>query len=173
MSDPKQPTFLVSAHSEPVVVRVNGKANYLNCSNFREFMEQMVHNGRNKFAVDFEHCKGMDSTFLGILAGTAIDLREQDPSGVLLVCNLSERNRELIRNLGLQALLFIDADLPKGERAVYQERNEKFSELEDKEISDARNVLEAHRNLVKANEKNEAKFQNVIAFLKNQVEPDS
>lgn len=173
MSDPKQPTFLVSAYSEPVVVQINGKANYLNCNNFREFMEKMVSDGKSRFALDFEHCKGMDSTFLGILAGTALQLRQQEPPGILLICNLSERNHELICNLGLQALLSIDAELPEVECQPCDDSSKSFSELENKEVSDARNVLDAHQNLVKADEQNAAKFQDVIAFLKNQVESDS
>lgn len=173
MSDPKQPTFLVSAYSEPVVVRINGKANYMNCNNFREFMEKMVKDGKSRFALDFAECKGMDSTFLGILAGTALELRRQDPPGVLLICNLSERNHELICNLGLQSLLSIDAELPEGKCPPCEDSAKEFSELENKEVSDARNVLNAHQNLVKADEGNASKFQDVIAFLKNQVESDS
>lgn len=167
MSDPKQPIFLVCADAEPVAVRINGKANYLNCNHFREFMEKMVRKGKSHFVLDFEHCKGVDSTFLGILAGTAIDLRRLNPAGVLLVCNLNERICKLIRDLGLQALLSIDAELPE------KETNETFSELENEAVSDAREVLEAHRNLVEADQSNAAKFQDVIAFLKDQIEPNS
>ena len=75
MSDPAQPTYLVSAYSDPVVVKVNGKANYLNCNAFREFIETVITGGCRKLFIDFVDCKGMDSTFLGILAGTAIHLR--------------------------------------------------------------------------------------------------
>ena len=93
MSDPQQPTFLVSAYSEPVAVQIHGKANYLNCNNFREFMEKMVADGKRCFLLDFECCKGMDSTFLGILAGTALAAEKQTPAGKLTLCKLGERNR--------------------------------------------------------------------------------
>ena len=45
-----------------------------------------------------------------------------------------------------------------------------FSALKNVEVSDAKSVLSAHENLVKADTDNAAKFQDVIAFLKNQVE---
>lgn len=166
MSDPQQPTFLVSAYSEPVVVRINGKANYLNCNSFREFIEQMLSRGKHRFLVDFENCQGMDSTFLGILAGTALELKKKDPPGELTLCKLSERNQELITNLGLQNLLTISENDTEAESA-------KFDSLENEEVSDARNVLEAHENLAQADEHNVAKFQDVISFLKNQVEKDA
>ncbi|HAV13632.1 MAG TPA: anti-sigma factor antagonist [Opitutae bacterium] len=165
MSDPQQPTFLVSAYSEPVVVQINGKANYLNCNTFREFIETMLSNGKTQFVLDFTKCKGMDSTFLGILAGTALELKKLTPPGVFVVCNLGERNHELICNLGLQNLLTIGDDLPEG-------TNADFTELQNMEVSDARTVLEAHENLVSADNQNAAKFQDVISFLRNQVEQD-
>lgn len=166
MSDPQQPTFLVSAYSDPITVRINGKANYLNCNAFREFIEQMLAEGSHHFLVDFENCKGMDSTFLGILAGTALELKKQSPPGDLVLCKLSERNHELITNLGLQNLLTIsdqdsEGDTPTG-----------FDSLKNEEVSQAKDVLKAHENLAKADQQNVTKFQDVISFLKNQVEQD-
>ncbi len=169
MSDPQQPTFLVSAYSDPVAVRINGKANYLNCNNFREFMEKMVADGKRSFLLDFEHCRGMDSTFLGILAGTAIELQKQEPAGKLTLCKLGERNHDLICNLGLQTLLDI---LEPDEECGHRKEDNDFSSLENQEVSNAANVLKAHENLVHADDENAAKFQDVIAFLKNQVKSD-
>tara|TARA_B100000989_G_scaffold225060_1_gene172363 strand:+ start:1502 stop:2008 length:507 start_codon:yes stop_codon:yes gene_type:complete len=161
MSDPAQPTFLVSAYSDPVVVQVNGKANYLNCNAFREFIEKVIVGGSRKLFIDFEDCKGMDSTFLGILAGTAIQLRKLTPTGELIVGNLSERNYELICNLGLQNLLTISKDQAAASNA--------FDALKNQDVSDAKNILKAHENLTAADQENVGKFQDVIAYLRNQV----
>jgi anti-anti-sigma factor len=170
MSEPLQPTFLVSAYSDPVVVQINGKANYLNCNTFREFIEKIVSDKKSHIVLDFENCQGMDSTFLGILAGTALELRKQTPAGVLIICNLGERNHELVCNLGLQNLLTIGEDIPESPDAADAAA---FSALKNVAVSDVKNVLNAHENLVKADTQNAAKFQDVIAFLKNQVEPDN
>jgi anti-anti-sigma factor len=162
MSDLAQPTFLVSAYSDPIVVQVNGKANYLNCNAFREFIEKVIAGGSRKLFIDFENCKGMDSTFLGILAGTAIQLRKLTPLGELIVGNLSERNYELICNLGLQNLLIISKDQAAASKT--------FDALKNQEVSDAKNILKAHENLTAADQENVGKFQDVIAFLRNQVD---
>jgi anti-anti-sigma factor len=167
MSDPRQPTYLVSPKTNPVAIRIQGKANYLNCGSFRDFIDAMLQKGHRRFAFDLEKCNGMDSTFLGILAGLAIELRENEPYGVLLLCNLSQNIKELLNNLGLQTLLNIDNDLcgdSMGENA--------FTELNNEEISDARKVLEAHESLVKANQDNQEQFQDVIEFLRSQVNRD-
>lgn len=162
MSAPQQPTFLVSAYSDPVVVKINGKANYLNCNSFREFIQTIITNGSHHIFIDFEACKGMDSTFLGILAGTAIELRKLAPAGDLIVGNLGERNYELICNLGLQNLLTVSKDQAGS--------TETFDALQNQEVSDAKNILQAHENLTAADKGNVAKFQDVISFLRNQVE---
>ena len=88
-------------------------------------------------------------------------------TGVLIICNLGERNHELVCNLGLQNLLTIGEDIPNNPDAAAEAE---FSALKNVEVSDAKNVLSAHENLVKADTENAAKFQDVIAFLKNQVE---
>lgn len=163
MSDPQQPTFLVSAYTDPVVVKVNGKANYLNCNSFREFMETIIAGGSRHIFIDFDDCRGMDSTFLGILAGTAIELRKLKPSGELVIGRLSERNHELICNLGLQNLLTVSKEKKDDAGAA-------FDPLKNQEVSDAKNILKAHQNLTEADQGNVAKFQDVIAFLRNQVE---
>lgn len=162
MSDPQQPTFLVNAYGDPVAVKVVGKANYLNCNAFREFIETILAGNCRRIFIDFTKCRGMDSTFLGILAGTAIELRKLDPAGELVIGNLSERNHELICNLGLQNLLTVVDDAGSAD--------DDLSALENKEVSEAKEILQAHRNLTKADKENEAKFQDVIAFLQNQVE---
>ena len=167
MSEPQKPTFLVSAYTDPVIVQINGKANYLNCNAFREFIEKMVEENNSNIVLDLKHCAGMDSTFLGILTGTALELRKQTPVGILIICNLGERNKELVFNLGLQNLLTIDKDL---ECAASKTNKVEFAALKNMKVSDAREVLKAHENLVRADQKNAAKFQDVLAFLQNQTE---
>ena len=85
------------------------------------------------------------------------------PPGDLTLCHLSERNHELICNLGLQNLLNISENVEAENKAAYDS-------LQDEQVSDASKVLKAHENLTEANADNLTKFQDVIAFLKSQVE---
>lgn len=166
MSDTSIPsTFQVCTSADPLVVRINGKANYLNCNAFREFIDTMMNERKNRFVVEFTKCKGMDSTFLGILAGCALKLRSQEPPGALVLNNLSERNRELICNLGLQNLLTIAGDLESHDC-------ENFQQLDESQVTCAKEMLEAHQSLVEAEKANAAKFQDVITYLQNQVDAE-
>lgn len=164
MSESQKPIFQVSGFTDPVAIRVTGKANYLNCGSLRDFIDAMLLKGYKRFALDLKNCTGMDSTFMGILAGLAIKLNEQSPSGTVLLCNLNEHNDQLIHNLGLNKLLTLDSELCKN-----CEPDQPFTQLDNSEISDAEKMLEAHENLIKANKENSAEFEDVIAFLRNQI----
>jgi len=166
MADVPKPTFLVDATSDPVAIRVEGRASFQNSACLNDFFNELIGRGKTRFVMDFAECTSMDSTFLGVLAGLALQLRKQTPPGSLVLCRLGARNLELVRNLGLHRLLTVDtetADLKLATTAVLPNCPDKG------ELESARLVLAAHENLVAADEANRAKFQDVLAFLKNRV----
>ena len=163
-----KPTFLVDAYSDPVIVRIEGRAGFQNSSSLRDFITERLAQGKMRFILDFQRCASMDSTFMGVLAGAAIELRKKAPAeGSLVITRVGQRNLELMRNLGLHRLLTIDA----AEHALnFQNCNTPLEAKKCSEIENARMVLEAHENLVNADEGNRTKFQDVLAFLRNRVE---
>jgi anti-sigma B factor antagonist len=164
---PSKSVFLVDPYSDPVIVRIEGRASFQNCGGLREFVAQMIHGGKLRYVFDFMHCTSMDSTFLGVLAGMAIDLRKRDPKSSLVLARLGKRNLELVRNLGLHRLLTVDSN----EVSINVEKcDTALAGGVKSELENARLVLEAHENLVSANEANRAKFQDVLVFMKNRVE---
>jgi anti-sigma B factor antagonist len=161
-----KPVYLVDAYSDPVAVRISGRACFQNSVCLRDFITEMLQQGKKRFVFDFLHCTSMDSTFLGVLAGIALDLKKRPGGGSLVLARMGPRNLELVRNLGLHRLLTVDAgEFPMGfgqsEQALYCR--------DQSELDQARLVLEAHENLVSADESNRSKFQDVLAFLKNRV----
>ncbi len=162
-----KPVYLVDAYSDPVVIRVDGRACFQNSTSLRDFISEMLLRGKRRFVLDFQHCASMDSTFLGVLAGAAIELRKMASDASLVVTRAGARNTELMRNLGLHRLLTIDG----GDAAPNVANcNTPLEMKRCTEIESARMVLEAHENLVNADETNRAKFQDVLAFLRNRVE---
>ncbi len=163
MSDSTPPVFLVDAYADPVVIRIEGRASFMNSAAVKDFIAEMLRQGKTRLVVDFQHCASMDSTFLGVLAGAALELRKLTPPGTLILARAGERNLELIHNLGLHRLAVVEAAGPAaaGGQALPAPR------LGEKE--NARLVLEAHEHLVSADGANAAKFQDVLAFLRNRV----
>jgi anti-anti-sigma factor len=162
-----KPVFLVDAYSDPVVVRVDGRASFQNSGCLRDFITKMRGRVKTHFVIDFQRCASMDSTFLGVLAGAAIELRKTATNGSIVLTRVGQRNLELMRNLGLHRLLTIDAgDFPLS----FQHCDRPLEPKSGTDVENARMVLEAHENLVSADETNRSKFQDVLAFLRNRVE---
>lgn len=167
MPEPAKPTFLVDAYADPVLVRIDGRASFANSGSLKDFFTTMLKQGKQRFVVDFQRCTSMDSTFLGVIAGAALELRRLAPPGTLTLVRVGERNLELIRNLGLHRLATVDAgDFEMNFSGGAQTLDTKART----EIESARLVLEAHENLVATDAANAAKFQDVLAFLRNRVE---
>jgi anti-anti-sigma factor len=162
-----KPVFLVDAYSDPVVIRIEGRASFLNSASLRDFVGQMLKAGKNRLVIDFLRCTSMDSTFLGVLAGFALELRKTTPRGSLVLTRMGQRNLELIRNLGLHKLLTIDASESS---SAAEACKTPLDPVAKGELENARLVLEAHENLVSADESNRGKFQDVLVFMKNRVE---
>lgn len=162
--------FLVNPYEDPVILKISGKVSFTNATPVKELFDQLVEQGRDHFVIDFQHCSGMDSTFLGILAGLGIKLLKREPKGSVVLCRLGARNRELIQNLGLHRILTVDDGQEAGRiEASGDDMQELKDEKKHTEVENARLVLQAHENLLEVDDSNKTKFQDVIAFLKNQV----
>ena len=100
--------YLVGISSGVATMAVVGKANYLNCRNVGEFFSAAIARGCSRIVVDCSQCAGMDSTFLGMVAGAALKIHKS--GGEMVLVNLNDRNRELIDNLGIFKLVKIAED---------------------------------------------------------------
>ena len=166
MPEAAKPVYLVDAYSDPIIVRIDGRASFQNSGCLHDFFTEMRRQGRVRYVIDFQQCTSMDSTFLGVLAGAALQLRKITPPGKLMLVRVGERNLELIRNLGLHRLVTVDAgNFPMS----FGTQPSALPDCDRTELDNAKLVLEAHENLVATDESNRAKFQDVLAFLRNRV----
>ncbi len=135
----------------------------------KDAAESMFEQGVKKFVVDLAECPSMDSTFMGTLSGIALKLRKRD--GSLDIINANQRNRNSLLNLGLDAIMQIqEADC----EAATTADNEATTALDNEEASreqQARVMLDAHRALVDACPDNLVQFEDVIEYLRKEVNP--
>lgn len=147
---------MVGISGDTAYMSVLGKANYLNCKEAGKFFDYAVGKSCRFLRLDFYACTGMDSTFMGMIAGATLKLSSL--GGSVTLYNLKERNLELIENVGLDNILNISRDgdfnAPPG-----------ASELPAGPASKGA-ILDAHENLVSASPCNALKFEDVIKFLK-------
>ena len=166
MPEAAKPVYLVDAYSDPILVRIEGRASFQNSGCLHDFFTEMRRQGKVRYVLDFIGCTSMDSTFLGVLAGAALQLRKLTPPGKLILVRVGERNLELIRNLGLHRLVTVDAGaFPMS----FGQQASPLADCDRSELENARLVLEAHENLVATDESNRSKFQDVLSFLRNRV----
>ena len=167
MAEETEPTFQVDVSSRPILVHICGRANFLNCSPLRTFFRKMVAKGKVEFSLDFTHCEGMDSTFLGILAGVAIETQRSEPQGEVTLTGLGERNLELVKNLGLQRIVTIVEDSGASSAEICKQ-TEELTKEDQTEEEKKQMLIGAHEDLVKIDESNLAKFEDLLTFLKNE-----
>jgi anti-sigma B factor antagonist len=158
------PVFLVNPYSEPVVIRINGRANYLNSGPLREFFAMLMGQGRRRVVVDFRNCLSVDSTFLGIVAGTALEMMDLEPPGEMILMALGTRNLELIRNLGLHRIATIVDSFGGAAEATSAEHALGADKIDKEER--VRMIVDAHTKLIQCDESNAERFQDVIAFMR-------
>jgi len=162
----EETVFLVDPDSHPVAIKIVGRASFQNVMPLKDFLKDSAESGKRCYVFDFEECTGMDSTVLGVLAGCALELRKREPQGSVVLSRLSERNQELVRGLGLHRIATLDTG--SGSQPESKEATS-LGDGEMNELESARLCLEAHEKLVEADGGNEAKFQDVISYLKNRV----
>ncbi len=138
----------------------------------KAFGDERIAAGETCLVVDLGGCSGMDSTFMGTLAGMAARLSGHD-GGVLQIADSGTRNRRSLEDLGLDFLLDIDppaapwrgnVDLIRGSLTPPQLTKNIASSLQR-----TQHVLEAHQTLVETNDHNAREFSNVVKLLENEL----
>ena len=77
-------TVSVARAGQVVYAQVQGLGNFSNALMFEEFCEAELAQGVNAFLIDLGACEGMDSTFMGVLAGLSMHF-PPGPSPVVIL----------------------------------------------------------------------------------------
>lgn len=179
MTDFEQPKdqLWVSLHDKWAIVYVQGRGSFKISSALRDFGIAALSSGCDGILFDMAECVGMDSTFMGVIAGLAFRLKKKN-SGTITVVNLSSRTRGLMATLGLDQTVsaFLSGSTPE-EFEPFLPGQSGLDPLpvptEDRETT-ATTMLEAHEDLVKVSPGNYPKFRDVLTFLREdlkQTEP--
>lgn len=144
--------YRIARSKDSIYVRVAGLATMNNSDTLDAFLDKMQEEGYRAFVVDLADCRGVDSTFMGILS----KLRDG-----LVVVNANDHCRKQLRSVGLDRVARIQegpADLPEK-----LELHELPSAQADP-IARLKLIRKAHEALIALDRKNEEKFG---AFLED------
>lgn len=161
--------ILTYRESEFSWIRCEGKGSFLNSPALKKWVEGEIDDGVSCVVVDLIACTGMDSTFMGTLAGLAMRLMKV-PDGALQIAESGERNRLSLEGLGLDALMAIEPVEAIWRGKVDHVRSHlKPYDLSREKAANAPEVLEAHQKLCEADDRNADKFSTVLEFLEAEV----
>jgi anti-sigma B factor antagonist len=160
----------VASLKNRVYACVVGRGTFQNSQPLRQFTLNKIDEGHEVFVIDFSACQGLDSTFLGMLAGIGLRLRRSAPPASIHLVNLKPRNMDMLRTLGLESLFFIDADAPA------PPVDTDYQLLPDTDITQTKQpldkdgaanlVIEAHDNLVRVDQRNTPRFKELTRILR-------
>ena len=151
---------------DKTVLRVVGKGSFLNSRNLKEAVMALISRDYTTIVVDMADCCGMDSTFIGVLTGITLRaLRKSNKH--LLLANLGKTNRELLETLGVIRFFDVIKDSCSFD-AQFQSVTD-TPEDPDEAIEQIKHILEAHDNLMNANEENVDRFKLVKQTLEQEL----
>lgn len=156
----------VGTAGKRVFIKIDGKGTHANSQPLREFVLGMVEQGYRDFRLDLQNCTYMDSTFLGMLVGVSLRLKEAD-STPLEIVHISERNLDLLETLGIEQFFRIEANAASD--AEKPETLESLPEGSGSKRERAETMLQAHETLASVDKNNLLRFKDCIAFLKEDL----
>ena len=150
------------------LARVHGRGSYKISPILKEFAERMLDSGRLQFVVNLKSCEGMDSTFMGTIAGISQRLTKAGGEKVIMT-HVSEKLQNLMKTLGLTHLVQLQEhaleDDPDDLTQLRENQAPEASSLES-----AEHILEAHETLVEISPDNLSKFKDCLQFLREDVQ---
>ena len=146
-----------------VFVRAHGLASMNNCLCVRDFVDHMLETGHLFVVFDLADCTGMDSTFMGLLAGAATyDLNEHTP-GVAVV-NADKSLQGLLKEVGIDELVLIESEPFEDPAIQFIRLPEKTDETERLAC-----IVQAHQKLIPLSDQNEKIFGPLIASIEAEM----
>ena len=100
--------ILISRNGNIGVIKIVGVGNFQGAVVFKSTYTQLLTEGVTEFVIDLSECEQLDSTFLGIILGLALKLRQMG-SGVVHVIHANEMIKSLFRGTGLDQIFDMTA----------------------------------------------------------------
>lgn len=108
--------------------------------------------------LDFSNCDYIDSTFIGVITGYAIFLKEN--GGKLACNNVKESIKDTLNTMGVSRFLLFNDDM-----SIPQNGYKELKNLPITTVQRTKYILNAHRTLTGLSDENKKKFADVMRFL--------
>lgn len=163
MGELRNDRYLVGEFADKIFIKIEGNATMKNSKTLEDLFKKIFEGEQKDIIFDMENCNYMDSTMLGLIAKTAIKLRQ---SWKIPIYAINATNTILTgwKSTGIDKLLVIlegvsnDADMTSLDTKDFKDKDEK-----------TRHILEAHKTLMDLSEENKQVFKNVVNLLEMEL----
>jgi anti-anti-sigma regulatory factor len=160
---------MVGIQGATAFIRVAGRGSFKVSPALKKFAQGALDQRCRQIFVDMGPCVGMDSTFMGVLAGLALRMKREGVGRVVMY-NLSAKNRALVQTLGLDRLVRMHDAAGGGDEGLPAETEMRpLGTGEATRRATAETMLEAHEDLIRIQPENLPKFKDVLAYLKEDL----
>ena len=104
---------LISRNGDLGMIKIVGVGNFQGAIMFKAGYSDLIAVGVREFVIDLSECEHLDSTFLGIILGLALKLRQMG-SGQVHVIHANDMIKSLFRGTGLDQIFDMKEPKPKG-----------------------------------------------------------
>ncbi len=150
-----------------VFIRVTGRGSFKVSTTLKQFIARIISQQPVSIVVlDLAECIGMDSTFMGVLAGLSGRLKQSGQT--LELINLSDKNIKLLATLGVDQVISHYSHSHGHDMPDQTAQSLSIDGITKKELAET--ALQAHQNLVELSEENRPRFKRVIEYLQADVD---
>jgi len=157
----------VAILDKTIYVRPRGYALQANSLGLPDFLAAMFREGCTSVTFDLKDCSGMDSTFLGVIAGAAM-ARVRPRGKVVSIINAGERAKRQLAFIGLKSVVALvdKVSLGPGLRlaqvsSIHWPKTERERVIKIKQL---------HEHLVNLNAKNKERFGAAVQMLEAELQ---
>jgi anti-sigma B factor antagonist len=154
------------------IIRVEGRGSFKISPPMKQFIHKVIDDqAAEKILIEMSQCTGMDSTFMGLIAGIACYLKSK-PEIQFELINLSERNKKLLVTLGVDRVVTYSMSATEEQQSLLNRLSGTVQSLksdQNSKLESAKTTLEAHETLVDINPDNLIKFRSVLEYLQDDV----
>ncbi|MFA5043940.1 MAG: STAS domain-containing protein [Kiritimatiellia bacterium] len=166
------PVLEVARQGAVAYLRVMGRATFKAGPVLKQFGTAAIEDGCARIVLDASACEGMDSTFMGVLAGLATRLARQT-GGKMLMLNVPDKLFEVLSTLGLAQLMECHrlgaAPEPLVAPPLAAQVLSPLAAAGADSQTTRRVMLEAHTTLAAVSDANQLRFKDVLAYLREDV----
>lgn len=160
----RQDNLTAAEVDQKVYLCLYGRGSFRISPSLKTFIMKKIENSDlTHIYLNMNNCEGMDSTFMGVLAGLACLIKTR-PHLSFQLTHLSKKNEALLITLGVNRVLDYRLDTDTENPDEHPQPQLELSIETDTKVT-AETSLEAHQKLVDIDAKNHLEFKSVIELL--------